>query len=116
MVFFIGDNLDLDFSLWLEPEYISEGDIEILEFYCKINLTYEKVRFEEHLDIIPLAIFQVINLNADELYIQISEKFFNDFKTYFQDHFLKEYKNNFFKFSVIEESDKHGFRIKIKNF
>ncbi len=112
--FFIGSNLD--FSLWLEPEYISEGDIEILEFYCKINLTYEKVRFEEHLDIIPLAIFQVINLNADELYIQISEKFFNDFKTYFQDHFLKEYKNNFFKFSVIEESDKHGFRIKIKNF
>jgi len=111
---FIGSDLDLDFNLWLELEFISEENGDFIEIYYRISLTYETVRFEECLDIIPLALFQIIKMNADELLIQISEKFHNDFKTYFEDQFLKEYQNDFFEFSVINELDKNRFRIKIK--
>ncbi|KKM07735.1 hypothetical protein LCGC14_1730960, partial [marine sediment metagenome] len=110
--FFIGDNLD--FSLWLDLESHFEENVEILEFYYKINLTYERVRFKEHLDIIPLVLFHVIDMNADELYIQISDKFKKEFKTYFQEQFPKEYQNEFFEFIPIFFPDKNIFKIKIK--
>ncbi len=112
--FFIGDNLDLDFSLWLDFEFQFEENVDILEFYYKINLTYERVRFKEHLDIIPLALFHVIDMNADELYIQISDKFKKEFKTYFQEQFPKEYQNEFFKFTPMFILKKNMFKIKIK--
>ncbi len=111
--FFIGDNLD--FSLWLDLESHFEENVEILEFYYKINLTYERVRFKEHLDIIPLVLFHVIDMNADELYIQISDKFKKEFKTYFQEQFPKEYQNEFFEFTPTFLPNKNIFKIKINN-
>ncbi len=111
--FYIGRDLDFTYNLWFIPEHISEENVDIIEIYCKTSLTYEKGKFEGLLDKIPLDLFQVINLNADELIVQVSEKYHDNFKTYFEDQFLKEYENEFFEFSVITESNKNRFRIKI---
>lgn len=111
--FYIGRDLDLTYDLWLIPEHISVENADFIELYCKISLTYEKGRFEGLLDRIPLLLFQVINLNTDELIVQTSEKHYDNFKTYFENHFLKEYQNEYFEFSVINESHRNRFRIKI---
>ncbi len=97
----------------MEPEYIFEDNIDYIELVYKINLSYESAIFKEHLDTIPLAIFDVIKLIADELLVQVSEKHYNDFETYFRDDFLKEYDNEYFEFKILEESDKYRFKIKI---
>ena len=53
-------------------------------------------------------------MNADELYIQISDIFKKEFKTYFQEQFPEEYQNEFFKFTPMFILNKNMFKIKIK--
>ena len=111
---YIGEKLDLDFSLWLEPKLYFEENKNFLKFNYKIYLTYKKERYEEGLDIIILALFQTIDLNADALVIQIVDKFKKEFENYFQEQFPKEYQNEFFEFIPKFFPNKRVIKIKIR--